>query len=352
MKIYLRASVWYVYYSLHGRRFRYAVGTKAKAKEELERINYELKHSIHRPYKKMIFDNLLQEYLEWARLNKRETSYMRDQTSAKPLRKFFGGKRIERITHLDMEKYIAQRLDGLLTLEGISKKAKVCQATVNREVVMMKHMFRQAVRWGYLPQNQLQGIKLLKETSRIRYVTADEWQRLLSASTSEARDIFIFAANTGMRASEIFNLQWIDIDWEQRQITIQKTKNNTPRIVPVNQIVHKVLSKRRQNMTSMFVFPGAKGKRRTTVKTAFKAACRRAGISNLRFHDLRHTFGTWLVNQGADIKTVQELMGHKTLKSTERYIHPSDERKRKVIESITGLSNKASTNLPQNESRA
>jgi integrase/recombinase XerD len=67
----------------------------------------------------------------------------------------------------------------------------------------------------------------------------------------------------------------------------------------------------------------------------------------LRFHDLRHSFGTWLVNQGADIKTVQELLGHKCLKSTERYLHPNDERKRRVIETITGMSQKPSPNLPQ-----
>ncbi|UCF70255.1 MAG: site-specific integrase, partial [candidate division WOR-3 bacterium] len=127
------------------------------------------------------------------------------------------------------------------------------------------------------------------------------------------------------------------------------TKNNTPRTVPMNQIVYKLLRKRYQQLSSAYVFPGKNGKQRVTIKTAFKAACRRAGITNLRFHDLRHTFGTWLVNQGADIKTIQELMGHKSLKSTERYLHPNEERKRKVIESITGISHEASTNLPQNE---
>lgn len=346
MKIYQRGSMWYIYYSLHSRRYRYAVGTKAKAQEELARVKYEIKHSVHRPHKRVIFDNLLKEYLEWARLNKRESSYMRDQTSKKSLLKFFQGRRIDRITELDVERYIVQRLDGILRLEGF-RKPHVSKATVNREVVMMKHMFKKAMKWGYVRQNPVQDVKLLTETPRMRYVNADEWQRLLSVSTAESRDIFIFAANTGMRAGEIFNLKWVDIDWQQRQIAIPITKNNTPRIVPLNQVVYKLLVKRHQYITSGFVFPGKDGNQRTTIKTAFKAACRRAGISNIRFHDLRHTFGTWLVNQGADIKTIQELMGHKSLKSTERYLHPNDERKRKVIESITGISNNPSPNLPQ-----
>ena len=353
MKIYQRGSVWYIYYSLHNRRVRYAVGTKTEAEEELERIKYELKHEIHQPRRKLIFDNLLKKYLTWAKKHKEVSSYNRDLTSSKPLGKCFNGKLISSITHEELEQYMIQRLDGVLRVKDVSRKSNLCSATVNREVVLMKHMFKKAVEWGYLRHNQLRYVKMLKEPAgRIRYVTADEWQRLISASTLEARDIFIFAANTGMRTSEIFNLKWVDIDWEQRQIIVSKTKNNMPRIVPMNQVVHKLLVKRHQKVTSSYVFPGKDGKPRTTVRTAFKAACKRAGITNLRPHDLRHSFGTWLVNQGADIKTIQELMGHRNLKSTERYLHPNDERKRKVIESITEISSEPSPNLPQDDKEA
>jgi integrase len=352
MNIYQRGSVWYVYYSLHG-RVRYAVGTKAQAAEELKRIKYELAHEIHRPRRKLVFDNLLEKYLKWGERHKEASSYERDVTSSKPLTKCFAGRLINHISHEDLEKYMMQRLDGILRIGGYSRKTRLSKATVNREAILMKHMFKKATEWGYLKQNQLQYVKLFKEPgARIRYATADEWQRLLSASTPEPRELFIFAANTGLRAGEIFSLKWPDIDWQERQIMVIKTKNNTPRIVPMNQVVHKLLAKRRQHCGRGYVFPGKNGQRRTDVKTAFKAACRRAGISNLRFHDLRHSFGTWLVNQGADIKTVQELLGHKCLKSTERYLHPNDERKRKVIETITGMSEKASPNLPQEGTHA
>ncbi len=348
MKIYQRGSVWYIYYSLHNRRIRYVVGTKEQAEEELERIKYELKHEIHQPHKKLIFDNLLEKYLKWARKHKQPSSYKRNTVSSVPLLKRFSGKFIKRVTPLELEQYMLQRLDGDLIVEGYSKKSKLCKSTVNGEAILMKHMFKKALEWGYLRQNHLQHVRLFKQPgARIRYVTADEWQRLLSASTPEPRDVFIFAANTGMRLGEIFNLQWADVDWQERQVIVQKAKNNTSRIVPLNQVVNKLLLRRKQIRNSGYVFPGRTGRRRTAIRNAFVATCKRAGIANLRFHDLRHTFGTWLVNQGADIKTVQELMGHKCLQSTERYLHPNDEHKRKVIESITGMSEKPSPNLPQ-----
>ena len=80
------------------------------------------------------------------------------------------------------------------------------------------------------------------------------------------------------------------------------------------------------------VFPNPKtGKPLTTVKTGFVAACRRAGIAGLRFHDLRHTFGSRLVEKGADIETVRSLLGHASIAVTQRYVHSTDERRRTAV---------------------
>lgn len=72
-----------------------------------------------------------------------------------------------------------------------------------------------------------------------------------------------------------------------------------------------------------------------TRKTGFKGACRRAGINNLRFHDLRHTFASRLVAKGVDIETLKELLGHHSIKMTQRYIHSSDDRGRAAVELLS-----------------
>jgi integrase len=333
MKTYQRRSVWYVDYSFNGERIRYAVGKKSDAEEELSRIKYEVKYGIHRPQKKMVFDNLLEEYQQWAKVNKKESSLKRELTNAKPLLKYFGGRRMNLITHADAEQYQRQRVDGILTIEGVSKKPKVSNSTVNREVIMLKHMFKKAVEWGYLPINPLRNVKLLKEPpGRIRYVKPEEWQRLLSACSPEIRNLVIFARHTGLRRSEIFNLEWSDLDWEQKRLTIRERKNNTSMIIPMSRVVFKILTTIHKTTTSTYVFPGNDGQRRKTIQTGFKAACRRAGITDLRFHDLRHTFGSDLINSGADLQTVKLLMGHKNIASTVRYVHPTEEHLRKFIE--------------------
>jgi len=346
MKTYQRGSVWYVDYSFNGERIRYAVGKKSDADEELDRVKYEVKQRIHRPQKKMVFDNLLEEYQQWARVNKKASSYKRELTSAKPLLKSFGGRRIDRIMHAEAEQYQRQRVDGVLTIDGVSKKPKVANATVNREVIMLKHMFKKAVEWGYLSVSPLRNVKLLKEPpGRIRYVKPEEWQRLISACSPETRNLVIFARHTGLRRGEIFYLEWSDIDWEQKCITIRDRKNNTSMIIPMSQVVFKILATIRKTTTSTYVFPGNDEQRRTTMRTGFKAACRRAGITDLRFHDLRHTFGSDLINSGADLQTVKLLMGHKNIASTVRYVHPTEERLRKFIEAQDAIED--DTNMSQ-----
>jgi integrase len=336
MRVYSRKSVWYIDYSFNGGRIRYAVGTKFDAEKEMLRVSYEMEHSLHQPRRIMIFDNLLAQYLTWAKTNKKENSYKRDITNSKVLLSYFCGKKLNNVTHALAEKYQSLRIDGLLVAPGRAKTKAVSPATVNRETVMLKHMYRKAVEWGYLISNPIQNVKKLKEPpGRVRYVKPAEWQRLLSACSSDTRNLVIFARHTGLRRSEIFNLQWEDIDWDTKQMTIRSRKNNTHMIIPIKNLVFNMLTRMRMNATSMFVFPGKDGNRRATHKTGFKAACRRAKITDLRFHDLRHTFASDLVNSGSDIKTIQALMGHKNIVSTLRYVHPTAQHMREAIEAAT-----------------
>jgi len=89
------------------------------------------------------------------------------------------------------------------------------------------------------------------------------------------------------------------------------------------------------------------GKPYTTIKTAWLTACRNAGLSNLRFHDLRHTFGTRAADAGVPLPAIRDVMGHRSIQTTERYAHATDEGKRRAVESIHEQSKKIVTKLSQ-----
>ena len=352
MKIYQRKSVWYIDFSCNGERIRDAVGTKTDAEKELQRVVYEIEHSIHRPYKVMIFDNLVKEYLTWAKANKKLTSYKRDLTTLKHLFKYFGNKRINEVTHADAEQYQIQRKDGILQIKGVSRKDRVSNTTINLELILLKHIFKKAVQWGYLPASPLRFVKKLKQVpGRVRYVKPAEWQRLLSACSPDMRNLVIFARHTGLRRGEILNLQWTDIDWDNKKITVCERKNNTNMIIPIKEVIFKMLKSMFASASSCYVFPGTNGKPRTTYKTGFNAACKRANITDLRFHDLRHTFASDLINSGADLSTVQQLMGHKSIVSTMRYVHPTEKHMRMVINAAVEGCDFDEMDLSQNDTR-
>jgi integrase len=128
-----------------------------------------------------------------------------------------------------------------------------------------------------------------------------------------------------MRKSEILGLKWQDIDFAMRTITVRQTKNNEPKVVPINQTVYGELQHLPRHLHSDYVFCNAAGEPYDEVKRAFHTACRKAGINDFRFHDLRHTFASHVVMNGINLKIVQHLLGHKDMRMTLRYAQLSRE---------------------------
>jgi integrase len=128
-----------------------------------------------------------------------------------------------------------------------------------------------------------------------------------------------------MRKSEILGLQWQDIDFGTRTITVRRTKNNEPKMIPINQTLYAELQRLPRHLHSDYVFCNAAGVPYDEVKRSFHTACRKAGVRDFRFHDLRHSFASHLVMNGINLKTVQDLLGHKDIRMTLRYAHLSRE---------------------------
>jgi integrase len=140
---------------------------------------------------------------------------------------------------------------------------------------------------------------------------------------------FDLALDTGMRRGEQYRLRWEDVNCRLGIITIPRSKHGERRYIPINsaaKIALEVLQ--RQTDGSGYVVPGAKAPRNKDPRRTFEAAVKESGILNFRYHDIRHTFASRLVMAGVDLRTVQELMGHKTVAMTIRYSHlaPSHQR--------------------------
>ena len=276
--------------------------------------------------KEIYFGDFSKEFLEQHSRNKR--SFKRDKGIVKILNGHFGDKLLHRITPLMVEDYKKIRLD-----KGRAK------ATVNREVACLKCMFNKAILWGKAKENPVTKVQLFKEDNMIvRYLTEDERERLLKAckvsTATHLYPIVIVALNTGMRKGEILNLRWRDIDLANRFIHVETSKSGKRRDIPMNDLLTETLKYGIKSPGSEYVFCDEKGEPFTRLDRSFKTALRRAGVNNFRFHDCRHTFASYWMMSGGDIYKLSQILGHSTLKVTERYAHLSPHYGRDIIESL------------------
>ena len=198
--------------------------------------------------------------------------------------------------------------------------------------LLLKHMCVKAGEWNYLKANPLKSVKFLKEPlGRLRYLTREEMDALIAACAPHLRPIVVMGLNTGMRRSEILGLTWADIDFATRSITLRRTKSNRLRVIPINQTLYEELQRLLRHLHSPYVFCNDKGKPFSEVRHAFQTACRRSGITNFRFHDLRHTFASHLVMNGVNLRAAQHLLGHQDIRMTLRYSHLSQEHLQSAV---------------------
>jgi len=334
---------WYVDYRSDGNRVR-EVAQNAQSRAEAvlylkERVSEALTRACSPHVKKQItFTELGETYIEnYAKSNKK--SWKDDEYRIKAnLEPFFGDMHLKDITPLKIERYRAERLKGTIT-----------KSTVNREITIMKRMFNLAIDWNFADVNPVLKVKLFseKDTQKERILTEEEEEKLLKAVPDYLRPIIIAALNTGMRRGEILNLRWRQVDMKNRQIRVEQTKSGKTRTIPINDALFQELQyEKALSGNSEYVFPNPKtGLPYTDVKKSFKKACSDVGIDDLRFHDLRHTFATRLLASGVDIVTVRDLLGHFSVRITQRYTHSNQDQKREAVQRLSGKVRKQSQSL-------
>lgn len=213
-------------------------------------------------------------------------------------------------------------------------------ATVNRYMTVLRAILNKAKdEWEWV--DNVPKIKRLEETKRVRFIEKNEARALLRELPRHLRDKVVFALATGLRDRNVRELEWSEVDLQDRMVTIagSKMKNGQPLSIPLNDTAYEVL--RRQWMDKgrddrwVFAYAGKPVYRSGT--RAFRNALKRAGIDNFRWHDLRHTWASWHIQKGTPTAALREMGGWSDDRMVQRYAHLSTKHLRKVADNIGSL---------------
>ena len=227
-------------------------------------------------------------------------------------------------------------------------------ATVNRYLATLRAILRMACNeWGTLVR--VPPIKLYRlDNERTRWLREDEEQRLLDAcgATPNLHDLVVFLLDTGCRLREATALCWLDVDLPERgrgSVRLMVTKSRRPRGVPLprrtDELLRALHARRPADEDRVFLVQTVGCRWRGTVPQAkpfanphgaWRRAVRRAGLHDVRMHDLRHTYASRLVQRGVPLMAVSQLLGHASLKMTMRYAHLSSETLRDAVDRLDG----------------
>ncbi|MFI5097241.1 MAG: tyrosine-type recombinase/integrase [Candidatus Acidiferrales bacterium] len=329
MGIYQRNRVWWINYYDQNRR-RIQESSHSTSRREAEKLHAlrksEVLRGVYRQPVRITLEEFSKRYMEYAKANKR--SWLRDEQMLKPLTEFFGADRqLTDITPPDIEGY------------KLHRRKQVSGSTVNRELALLKRMFNLAIDWDlYLASNPVRKVKFFQELNTGQRVLIQEEERnLLLSAAPFIQDIIRFALNTGLRIGEIFTLQWSHVDWEKSILNVFAPKTGKSRDVPMNSDTRRVLEAWALGKKNEFVFYNYEtGKPFVDLSAGFALACQKAGITGVTWHTLRHTFASRLLDRGADIMTVKELLGHSTVIVTMRYTHTNLGSKVRAVGKLTG----------------
>jgi len=251
----------------------------------------------------------------------------------------FPGKTLREIVPGDIERYIAKRRAARPASKRREKSKPLAPATINRELAFLRRVFNVAIEDGKADTNPVRPKMFTKENNqRVRFLSDEEEAALRKAIGETEWPLVAVAIHTGLRRAEQFNLRWENVDFSTGIITVPRSKHGETRRVPMNDTVREILRARPSRLKSDYVFPSGTGDTpidaQNYVNRTFLPAVKAAKIEAFTWHCMRHTFASRLVMKGVDIRTVQELLGHKTLAMTLRYSHLSPEHQLDAVQRL------------------
>jgi len=283
------------------------------------------------------------KYLTWA-WDTKPASADQESRRMKKILEFFDSINVTYLS--DVTPYHIEQLRAWLKVMKVKKGDKVIekprsQATLNRYMQLLRGMFYKAIDWEvYKGQNPLKKVKFYRENSVIKPLSHDEAKAVLEACRKVGArkrasglqkafaDLVEFAFNTGMRKSEILNLQWKDIkNWE----ATVKGKGNRTRTVPLNAAARAIVE--RQRRQTPFVFPIENREQQDLFRRTVLQVRALTEIP-FHFHLCRHYFATTLLERGVDIVTISSILGHSKMMTSLLYSHTDREKKKAAVEKL------------------
>ena len=368
--LFLRVEVsgrktWYLDYKKNGKRRWHVIGNAeffalAEARNEARAFLGLLARGedpvARDPDPQLTLKELIEKYYEpWVVVHRKSGG-----STVKAIKSYFSAflnKTISEITVPDIEEWRSkQRNKG--------KKAASC----NRNVGALRSMLNWAVSREIVADNPIAKLEPLKEIDsnrKVRYLTKDENDRLMAALDARESDVrkgrvygysqiplkgefadhlkpmVLISLNTGIRWGSLVSLQWGDVDLTGRSVTIraETAKSERQLIIPLNKTATETFrqwkEESREKAAKALVFPSPIGGGvLDNVRKAWNGILKKAGITDFRWHDMRHTFASNLVMSGVDLNTVRELLGHADLKMTLRYAHLAPKVKMSAVERL------------------
>ena len=336
-------ATWYFRYRDHDRRIRnYRIGlvddcSLDTAREEVLRLRRYVKEGGNpaverrRPKAPQTLRQFVDEvYLPHIRHRKRswksEVALLNQHVLP-----VFGDQPMQSIRRIDIARWQEGRLE-----------AGYAVGTCNRMLVQLRHIFNSAIHWEMLDKgcNPTQGVQPLPgENKHERFLSQEEVARLLRVLDEYRNlllaDIIRMLLFTGARKREILDARWEHVSLEDGMLTVPRAKSGKPRHVVLASAAIEILQRQPRSPDQPWVFPSPRtGKPFVSIHWGWDTIRRRAGMPELRMHDLRHSFASFLVNNGRSLYEVQMLLGHASPQTTMRYAHLSRDSLRNATESI------------------
>ncbi|MDE3073843.1 MAG: tyrosine-type recombinase/integrase [Chloroflexota bacterium] len=324
MTLYKRGSVWWTYVTVRG--VRHAKSTETNNRRLAEQVDNDFKQELTvrrliapQLDPEMTFEALAARFLA----NSTPKAYHLDRLRV--LLPYFGSMPIGTIRRHTADEYRKWR----------HLQRKLTDTTINRDLECLRHILFWALDEGLLPANPVARVRMVRERRKRRSVMSlEEEARVLQVASKHLRPIVIAALDSGMRRGELLTERWEDVDFARRllYVTHSKTAEGEAREIPLTGRLFDLLWESRENEGLIFTY---KGKPISKIRRSWGTALAKAGVRHYRFHDLRHTFNTRLMEAGVMQEVRKALMGHSSGEDVNSiYTHVELPAKREAIRKL------------------
>jgi len=328
------------FYDEEGRRHREMIGSEKLAINVYRQRKTEIWEGRFIPkshHPKITFKELAETRMAAKQIRLAASSYYSDERRLEPLIKEFGSMPAADITVDRINEFLATlKTDGRAPRPG-RKRRPISGSTVNRYRSLLSNIFTIGVRSGTVASNPIARVDKFRESdSRVRFLGAEEEKSLraaVRAQSAEHEAELDLAMHTGLRRGEQYGLTWDRVDLDRGVLTVYGKTGR--RFVPINSAARSAIEQLwRVSNGSKFVCPDKQRDDQEDGRRWLDEACATAAVDNFRWHDLRHTFASRLVMAGVDLRSVQELLGHKSIVTTQRYAHLSPDHQKANVQKL------------------